>query len=128
MRYCAQHQQVTVKEPQYINLHLPLPQFPRAFISMDLLGSYSQTESGYQYAQTITCMLINYDFIIPIKMMTTEDVINAYLKHVYATFGSSKYIFSDRCGEFSSKQFARLANELGFAKVYTSFIPQQETQ
>ena len=65
-------------------------------------------------------MLTNYVFMIPIKSKTTEDVINAYLKYVYATFGSSKYIHSDRGGEFFSKQFTWLANELGYIKVYTS--------
>ena len=56
----------------------------------------------------------------PIKTKTLEHVINAYLKHVYVSFNGSKYIFSDRGGEFSSKQFTPLAIELGFTKIYTS--------
>ena len=69
-------------------------------------------------------MLTNYVFMIPIKIKTTEDVINAYFKHKYATFNSSKYILSDRGGECSSKQFTWLGNELGVIKVYTSpFTP-----
>ena len=58
--------------------------------------------------------------MIPIKTKTIENIFNAYLKHVYSTFSGSKYILSDRGGEFSSKQFIWLANELGFTKVYTS--------
>ena len=42
-------------------------------------------------------------FMVPMRTKTTEDVINAYLKHVYSTFGGSKYILSDRGGEFTSK-------------------------
>ena len=34
-------------------------------------------------------MLTNYVFITPIKMKTTEEVVNA-LKHVYAICGGSK--------------------------------------
>ena len=113
------------KNPWYINLHLPIPQFPMAFIGMDLLYPYSEMESGNQYALIIICMLTNYVFMTPIKTKTTEDVIiNAYLKHVYATFSSSKYIHSDRGSRFFCKQFTWLANELGFTKVYTSsYIP-----
>ena len=55
-----------------------------AFISMDLLGPYSKMESGMKYVLTIICMLTNYVFMISIKTKTTEDIINAYLKHVYA--------------------------------------------
>ena len=38
VRSCTEDKQVTLKEPQYVNLHLPIPQFPMSFISMDLLG------------------------------------------------------------------------------------------
>ena len=64
-------QQVTLKAPQYINLHLPIPQFPMSFISMDLLGAYHETEQGNQYAMIVICMLTNYEFMIPIRSKST---------------------------------------------------------
>ena len=36
---------VTLKEPQYVDLHLMVPQFPMSFISMGLLGPYQKTEN-----------------------------------------------------------------------------------
>ena len=90
------------------------------FISMDLLGPYHKTENGNQYTLTVICSWTKYIFMIPIKSKTTEAVIKAYLKDVYSTFGGSKYILSDRGGEFTSKQFTWLAQESGFIKVYTS--------
>ena len=72
------------------------------------------------------CMLTNYIFMVPIKTKTTEDVINAYLKYVYSAFGHSKYILSDRWGEFSSNQFTSLGKKLGFTKVHTSPYTQTE--
>ena len=57
-----------------------------------------------------------------LKVYNTENVINAYLKHVYASFSDSKYILSDRGGEFSRKQFTWLAKKLGFTKVFTSLF------
>ena len=86
---------------------------------MDLLGPCNRMEKGNQYMLTVICMLTKYVFMISIKTKTTEDIINAYLKHVYAFFRGSKYILSDRSGEFSSKQFMWLAKEIGFTKVYT---------
>ena len=72
---------------------------------MDLLGLYSKTDSGKKSMLTLICMLTNYVYMIPIKTNTIEDVINAYVKHVYAIFSGSKYILSNSGGEFSSKQF-----------------------
>ena len=65
-------------------------------------------------------MLTNYVFTIPIKSKFTEEVMNAYLRDVYSTLRTSKYILSDRGGEFTSKQFTWLAKKLEFIKVYTS--------
>ena len=40
--------------------------------------------------------LTNYVFMISLKIKTTEDVNNAYLKQVYSNIGGSKYILCDR--------------------------------
>ena len=87
---------------------------------MDILGPYQGTEKGNQYALTVICMLINYIFMIPIRMKRTEEVIKMYLTVVYSTFGGSKYILSNSGSEFTSKEFTFVVNELDFIKVYTS--------
>ena len=103
MHSCQECQQVTIKESQYMNLHLPIPQFPMSFVSMDLLGPYCNTEQGNQYALTVICMLTYYVFMMPIRSKSTKEVIKAYLKGVYSTFGGSKYILFDRGNQFTSK-------------------------
>ena len=95
VRSCPECQQVTLKEHHYVNLCLPILQFPMSFIIMDLLGPYHGTENGNQYTLIVICMLTNYVFMIPIRTKTTEEVIKAYLKDVYFTFGGSRYIFSE---------------------------------
>ena len=57
---------------------------------------------------------------------TTEDIIEVYLIKVYSTFGVSKYILSDRGGDFISKQSVWLAKELGFINVYTLIYPNRK--
>ena len=120
MRSCTEYQQVTLKEPWCVNLHLLIPQSPMSFISVNQLGRYSEMGNGNQYTLTVICMLTNHVFMVPIRTMATEDFINAYLKHVYSTFGGSKYILSNRSGTFTSKWFTWLVKELAFTKGYTS--------
>ena len=72
---CPECQKVTIKEPQYINLQLPIPQFSMSVISMDLFTAHRETEKGNQYALTIICMSINYVFMILIRSKSTEEVI-----------------------------------------------------
>ena len=102
---CPECQLVTSKEPQYFNLHLPIPQFSMSFIGMDLLCPYWETEKGNQYTLTVICMLKNYVFMIPVRLKNTEQIIKAYLTGVYSTFESSKYILNDWGSELASKQF-----------------------
>ena len=68
-------QQVNLKEPQNVNLHLPIPNFPMSFVSMDLVGLYRETENGIQYALMVICMLTKYVFMIPIRSKKTKDII-----------------------------------------------------
>ena len=87
-------QQVALKEPQYINLHLPILQFAMFFISMNLFVPYSEMVNGNQYALTFICMLTNNVFMVHMRTKTTEDIIKAYLKNAYSTFEESKYIYA----------------------------------
>ena len=115
MHSSTECQQVTLKGPQYINFY-----FQMSFISMDLVGPKRETKNGNQYALTVICMLTNYVFMIPLRSESTKDIIKPYHSGVYSSFGGSKYILSDHGSEFTGNQFAFLAKELGFIKVYTS--------
>ena len=47
-------------------------------------------------------------------------MINAYIKYIYADKGEPQFILSDNGKEFLSSSMAYIADQLGFAKVYTS--------
>ena len=102
---CPECQQVSLKEPQYVKLHSPTLPFPMSFISMELLGSYHETEKGNQYALIVISMLTNYIFRIPIRLKSTEEIIKSYLTDLFSTFGGKNCILSDRGSKFTSKQF-----------------------
>ena len=82
---------------------------------MDLISPLPETSPGNSFALTAICLLSNYVFIIPIPNKTTQ-VIHAYLTHIYAQFGGSRYILT----EFTSQMMHQLASELGFTEVLTS--------
>ena len=65
-------------------------------------------------------MHTSYVFCIPLKTKTAEEVVQAYMCHVYSKFGGSEKILSDNGTEFKNKMFKEVANQLGVEyKVYT---------
>ena len=65
-------------------------------------------------------MLMGYVFCVPSKAKTAEEVIQAYIDHVYSKFGGSLKILSDNGTEFINKIFEQVATELGVEyKLYT---------
>ena len=67
---------------------------------MDLIGPFPTTEEGNTYCLTACCALTDYLFCIPICNKEAKTVVQAYLKNIYALFGSSKVLISDNGTEF----------------------------
>ena len=82
------------------------------FISMDLVGRFTRTTSGHEYALTVICMLMGYMFCIPLKMKTAEEIMDKYLTHVAFTFENSRKILSDNGTEFKNSLFEEIAKQL----------------
>ena len=54
------------------------------FIAMDLIGEFHPASSkGNRYALTAICMLTGFTFCIPLKSKKAEDVVTAYLNHIW---------------------------------------------
>ena len=65
-------------------------------------------------------MHTSYVFCIPLKTKTAQEVIQAYMRHVYSKFGGSEKILSDNGTEFKNTLFEDVAKQLGVEyKVYT---------
>ena len=86
---------------KYATLRFDVATFPMQFISMDLIGEFHPPiTKGKRYALTVKCMLTGYVFCIPLKTKTAEEVLQAYIDHVYSKFGGSIKILSDNGTEF----------------------------
>ena len=113
---------------KYAKLHFDVATFPMQFILMDLIGEFHPpTSKKHRYALTVICMLTGYVFCVPLKTKTAEEVIQAYIDHIYAKFGGSLKILSDNGTEFKNKLFEQIAKELGVEyKLYTHLTIQHQ--
>ena len=91
------------------------------FISMDLIvNSTPCLDKGTGTLLLLFVCTLVYTFCIPLKSKTAEEVVQAYLHHVYSKFGGSEIILSDNGTEFKNKLFKEVTDQLGVKyKVYT---------
>ena len=121
IKRCSQCQRQNKQVVKYAKLHFDVATFPMQFISMDLIGEFHPpTSKKHRYALTVICMLTGYVFCVPLKTKTAEEVIQAYIDHIYSRFGGSLKILSDNGTEFKNKLFEQVVKELGVEyKLYT---------
>ena len=117
---CKTCQMVNLKSHRLTNLSMPISRIPMETICMDLIGPLPETSSGNKFALTAICLLTNYVFMVPMPNKTTQQVIQAYFKHIYLQFGGSRCILMNRGSEFTSQMMQQLTSELGFVKIFTS--------
>ena len=64
-------------------------------------------------------MHTTYVFCIPLETKTAQEILQAYMRHIYSKFGGSEKILSDNGTEFKNKLFEEVAKQLGMKyKVY----------
>ena len=81
---------------------------------MDLIGEFNPlTSHGHHYALTAVCMLTGLTWCVPLKTKTAEEVVKAYMDHIYSNFGGSIKILTDNGTEFKNKLFKEVINKLG---------------
>ena len=87
---------------------------PMDFICVDLIGEfYPPTSHGHCYALMAVCMLTGFTWCIPLKTKTADEVVKAYLDHIYSLFARSVKIMMDNRTEFKNKLFKEVVVKLG---------------
>ena len=71
------------------------------------------TSCGHHYALTAVCMLTGFTWCVPLKAKTAEEVMKAYMDHIYSNFGGSIKILTDNGMEFKNKLFKEVVEKLG---------------
>ena len=108
---CQLHKLENVKFER--NIFKPSLQ-PMDFICMDLIDKFHPlTSRGHRYALTAVCMLTGFTWCVPLKTNRAEEVVKAYMDHIYCNFGGSIKILRDNGTEFKDKLFKEVVNKLG---------------
>ena len=71
---------------KYSNLHLEIGTAPIHFLAMDTI-EIRDADSAYKYAFTLTDMLTNYVFVIPVKDICRKTLVHEYICKVFLAFG-----------------------------------------
>ena len=120
-RTCARH---NVHNNEVYKEHFKAPSPPMECLAMDLIGEFHPASSkGNRYALTAICMLTGFTWCIPLKTKKAEEVVAAYMNHIYCICGPSKTILSDNDSEFKNKMwkevFERFKTEHRYTPIYS---------
>ena len=120
-RTCARH---NVHNNEVYKEHFKAPSQPMEFLAMDLIGEFHPASSkGNRYALTAICMLTGFTWCIPLKTKKAEEVVAAYMNHIYCVCGPSKTILSDNGSEFKNNMwkevFERFKTEHRYTPIYS---------
>ena len=85
------------------------------------------TSHGHCYAPTAVCMLTGFTWCVPLKTKTAEEVVKAYMDHIYSNFGGSIKILMDNRMEFKNKLFKEVVKKIRY-RIFNSFTPLQTTE
>ena len=114
---CAKYNIAKVK---FEKMHFKGAWQPMQFILMDLIGEFHPPSwQGHRYALTVICMHTSYVFCIPLKTKTAQEVIQAYIRHVYSKVGGSEKILSDNGTEFKNKLFEEVSTNWAWNTRFT---------
>ena len=94
---------------------------------MDLIGEFHPpTSRGHPYALTAVCMLTGFTWCVPLKTKTAEEVVKAYMEHIYSNWGE----YQDTNGQWDRIQkqtFQRSHQKIRYG-IFNSFTPLQTTK
>ena len=122
-RTCARH---NVHNNEVHKVHFKAPAQPMEFLAMDLIGEFHPASSKRnRYALTTICMLTGFTFCIPLKSKTAEDVVTAYMNHIYCVCGPSRKILTDNGTEFKNTMWKEVFNILKIEHRYTPIYSPQ---
>ena len=118
---CARH---NVHNNEVYKEHFKAPSQPMEFLAMDLIGEFHPASSkGNRYALTAICMLTGFTWCIPLKTKKAEEVVAAYMNHIYCVCGPSKTILSYNGSEFKNNMwkevFKRFKTEHRYTPIYS---------
>ena len=122
-RTCARH---NVHNNEVYKEHFKAPSQPMEFLAMDLIGEFHPASSkGNRYALTAICMLTGFTWCIPLKTKKAEEVVAAYINHIYCVCRPSKTILSDNGSKFKNNMWKEVFEHFKTEHRYTPIYSPQ---
>ncbi len=108
---------------------LPAPPYPWSSVSMDLIEFLPESK-GYNSILVVVDRLTKMAIFIPTSTsLTSEDLAQLYIQHVFSKHGLPLNIISDRGSEFTSRFWRSFTSLLGIElKLSTAYHPQTDGQ
>ena len=106
----------------------PLPCIGEPFkvVAMDLVGPLPRTASGYKYLLTLMDLHTKYPEAIPLKRVTNEAVLEAFME-IVSRHGIPETILTDQGSVFMSRLTKAVCELLGIDRIRTSpYHPQSD--
>ena len=106
----------------------PLPCIGEPFkvVAMDLVGPLPRTASGYKYLLTLMDLHTKYPEAIPLKRVTNEAVLEAFME-IVSRHGIPENILTDQGSVFMSRLTKSVCELLGIDRIRTSpYHPQSD--
>jgi hypothetical protein len=102
-------------------MNLILKPWPFRGWGMDMIGKINPSSSkGHQYILAITDYFTKWVEAIPMKSVTSKDVVNFIKKHVIHRFGIPQTITTDGGSVFISEEFRKFAAGVGIKMIRSS--------
>jgi transposase InsO family protein len=102
-------------------MNLILKPWPFRGRGMDMIGKINPSSSkGHQYILAITDYFTKWVEAIPMKSVTSKDVVNFIKKHVIHRFGIPQTITTDGGSVFISEEFRKFAAGVGIKMIRSS--------
>jgi hypothetical protein len=88
---------------------------------MDMIGKINPpSRKGHQYILAIMDYFIKWVEAIPMKLVTSKDVVNFIKEHVIHRFGIPQTIRTDGGSVFISKEFRKFTADVGIKLIRSS--------
>lgn len=105
---------------------IPVMEEPFSKVIIDCVGPLPKSKRGNQYLLTIMDVATRYPEAIPLRSITTKNVVRALIKF-FTQVGLPTIVQSDQGSNFTSKFFQQVMRTLGIRQcLSTAFHPQSQ--
>ena len=117
-KICQLHNISTQKPKGHLKSIAPEDIFYR--VGMDIIGPFHTAKSGYKYILTFVDFASRYAEAVPLKTITSEDVIKAFMETICLKYGMPSVLVSDRGTQFTSEITTDLMKKFGSDQRFTT--------